>query len=142
MYMLQTNFKNVQPFYCRLSPLVQAYQIFQLRKIITILLLTNFLVFQYARQVSYWECRVFNYFKTENQKCDCEKLIKVITGQTKPSPDPVIHNHFQLDESFYPSATITETNNLYSCFFNWSKAREIFICKMAPGRLDRPPQLL
>lgn len=130
----------MQPFSSRLSPFVRHTKYFQLRKLITILLLTNFLLFQYARQVSYWECSISNYFRTENQKCDCEKLIKVVAGQTKSSPVPAVHNHFHLDESFYPSASITDTGNFYAYLSNWCVSREIFIGRMIARRLDRPPQ--
>ena len=112
-----------------------------LRSIITILLLINFLVFQYARQLNYWECRLSNNLKTENEKCDCEKLIKVVTGQTKPFPAPLVHNHFHVDESFYPSSSIIETRIFYSSLPTRFIARKIFIPKIISGRLDRPPQM-
>lgn len=132
----------MQPFSCTPGHFVSGNQLFQLRKIITILLLTNFLVFQYARQVSYWECRIFNYLKTENQKCDCEKISKMIAGQTQSSPVSAIHNHFHLDESFYPSFSIPEMGYYYASQFTRQMPREDSICKRGTGRLDRPPQLV
>ena len=114
-------------------------QINSLRSITTILLLTSFLVLQYARQVSYWECRLSNYFKTENQKCDCEKLIKLNASQEEPFPVPAVHNHSHLDESFYPSRIIA-TEGMYNTeTLSWSFPGHSFIERIIPGRLDRPP---
>lgn len=123
-----------------LHELLLSAKYLQLKKFITILLLINFLVFQYARQLSYWECRLSDYFKPENEKCDCEKLIKVIIGQTRPPSIPIAHNHFHVDESFYPSAVIAETETFYTSLFARFMRRTIFINKIIPGRLDRPPQ--
>ncbi len=129
---------HAMSFFCVCFLLTAKY--LRLKKFITILLLTHFLVFQYARQFSYWECRLSNYFNTENEKCDCEKLVKAITGQAQPSPTPIAHNHFHLDESFYPSFSVAETGNVYINLFTRFINRNVFINTMIPGRLDHPPQ--
>jgi hypothetical protein len=132
----------MQPFSYTPGHFISGNQIFQLRKMLTILLLANFLVFQYARQVTYWECRFFNYLKTENKKCDCEKISKLIAGQTKSFPVPALHNHFHLDESFYPSFSIHDMGYNQASHFTSRDPRQKSACKRGAGRLDRPPQLV
>lgn len=112
-----------------------------MRSITTILLLTSFLVLQYARQLSYWECRLSNSFKTESQKCDCEKLVKQAARQDEAFPVPAVHNHFHLDESYYPSRNISTEGINHATVSAWFPAGFIFIGKVIPGRLDRPPQI-
>jgi hypothetical protein len=81
-----------------------------------------------------------NYLKTENQKCDCEKLIKQ-EGKTAPSPVPAIHNHFHLDESFYPSRIISTEGFCNTEISVRCLARHVFMEKIMLSRLDRPPQI-
>jgi hypothetical protein len=113
----------------------------RLRSITTILLLTSFLALQYAWQVGYWECRLSNYFKAENQKCDCQNLIKqAAAGQDESSPMSAVHNHFHVDDSFYPPCIIS-TEGIYNTkIFFGSSPGYTFIERIIPGRLDRPPQ--
>jgi hypothetical protein len=112
-----------------------------MRSITIMLMLTSFLVLQYARQVSYWECRLSNYFKTASQKCDCEKLVKQVEGQGETSPVPVVHNHFHLDESFYPSRIISAEEIYCAAISAWCLARQFFTGKIIPARVDHPPQI-
>jgi len=73
-----------------------------------LLLISTFTFSQWARQLSYLECKFFNAFRTETAKCDCEKLAgldKEDTGQ----PSPALHYHFHPDEFFFPGKKIAIT---------------------------------
>jgi hypothetical protein len=110
----------------------------RLKNGITILLLINFLVFQYARQLSYWECRLSNSFKTKNEKCDCEKMVTSIAGSPKSQGTPVTHNHFHVDESFFP-AWIIEPASFYTQLPGRLMIKVFFIPALIPRSIDRPP---
>jgi hypothetical protein len=66
-----------------------------MRKFTVILLLVAFTTGQYAKQLTYWQCRLSNIVRNDAARCDCEKLIV----QTKPSDQPVLpvnHNHIHI----------------------------------------------
>jgi hypothetical protein len=112
-----------------------------LRKVTTILLLSSFLVFQYARQLTYWECRVSNSFKVSNEKCDCEQAINQVTDQSEPLQVPVHHNHFHVDETFFPPRTLTIKKSFDMQQSSPGMMLQVFINKIIASRLARPPQM-
>jgi hypothetical protein len=114
---------------------------FPLKKLTTILLLASFLVFQYARQVSYWECRLSNSFKISNEKCDCEQMINQVSDQSEPLPFPAHHNHFHVDETFFPACTLTIKKSFDTQQSSTGMMLQVFINKIIASRLDRPPQM-
>jgi len=112
-----------------------------LKKVTTILLLASFMVFQYARQVTYWECTVSNSFKVSNEKCDCEQMINQVTDQSEPFPVPVHHNHFHVDETFFPACTLIIKKSFDMQQSSPGMMLQVFINKSIASRLDRPPQM-
>jgi hypothetical protein len=72
-----------------------------MRKFTVILLLTALTTGQYAKQLSYWQCRLMNIVRTDLARCDCDKLIV----QSNPSKQPALpishnHTHIQLDDLY------------------------------------------
>jgi len=110
-----------------------------LKKLTTILLLASFLVFQYARQISYWECRLSNSFKVTNEKCDCEQLSNQLSDQSEPVP--AHNNHFHVDETFYPAFTLAIKKSFVIQQSSLGMTLQVFINKIIASRLDRPPQM-
>jgi hypothetical protein len=112
-----------------------------LKKTTTILLLASFLVFQFARQVSYWECRLSNSFKAGNEKCDCEQLSNQVSDQSEPFPISAHHNHIHVDETFYPAYTHTIKKSFVLKQSSPGSMLQVFINRIMASRLDRPPQM-
>ena len=71
-----------------------------MRKLSAILLISIFAFSQYARQLSYLECKFSNTFKTATTKCDCEKQSGFDKKDGKEPPVSKIHTHIHLDEFF------------------------------------------
>lgn len=134
----------MQPFFLKRCPVQRDYffvqQYLRLKNCATILLLISFLVFQYARQLSYWECRLFNSFRAGNETCDCEALVKTITGPSNAEQLPAAHNHVHIDESFYP-ARIDGTISFYTQLPARPMTKNYFIPARLPRSIDRPPQI-
>ena len=115
---------------------------FRVTQITTILLLACFLVFQYGRQISYWECRFSNTFKTSSEKCDCGQMVNDITDQSDSNPIPVHHKHLHLDDTFCPPfiAVLKETYLLLQV--KSGIMLPVYITLNLPSRLDKPPQVV
>ena len=84
----------------------------RVRKLSTILLLSIFAFSQYARQLSYLECKFSNTFKTNSVKCDCEKQAGLDKNDDNQSPVSKIHTHIHPDEFF----SVTKETGLNSYF--------------------------
>ncbi|MBC7873564.1 MAG: hypothetical protein H7Y01_06200 [Ferruginibacter sp.] len=69
-------------------------------KLSAILLISLFAFSQYARQLSYLECKFSNTFKTGPAKCDCEKQSGFSNQASGPSPVSATHTHIHTDEFF------------------------------------------
>jgi hypothetical protein len=74
-----------------------------LKKIIPILLLLVFFLFQGGRVILYFECRITNAITSPS--CDCVKIL----ADAKPGPETIPNsnhaNHKHLTEEFEPAAT-------------------------------------
>jgi hypothetical protein len=70
------------------------------RKFSAILLFSIFVFAQYARQLSYLECKFSNAFKTSTTKCDCEKQAGFGKQDNRQLPVSTTHTHIHLDELF------------------------------------------
>jgi hypothetical protein len=78
------------------------------------ILLTCILAFsQYARLLSYLECKFSNTFKTSTTKCDCEKQAGFDKEDDKQSPVSTAHTHIHLDE-FFAVAREVVVNSFYT----------------------------
>ena len=99
----------LQPFFKTACPVLynQNIQPSFLRKLTAILLVITFAISQYAKQASYLECVLFNYFKAPAQLCDCMKIISESKAATDHSPVPSAHNHLHIDESYLLPFSIT-----------------------------------
>jgi len=72
---------------------------FFVRKFCAIIFLIAVATSQYAKHISYLECRLSNYLSTESEKCDCEK-IQTNTGDTSADTAPIpSHRHVHFDDS-------------------------------------------
>jgi len=69
-------------------------------KLSAILLISIFAFSQYARQLSYLECKFSNTFKTSTTKCDCEKQAGFDKKNDKQPPVSATHTHIHMDEFF------------------------------------------
>jgi len=79
----------------------------KLKNIAAILLIILFAFSQYARQLSFLECKISNTFKFTTTKCDCEKQAGLDKKDTSPSPNSKTHNHIHLDEFFGVSKPVS-----------------------------------
>lgn len=59
-----------------------------------------FALSQYARQLSYLECRLGNSFKESSTRCDCEKILQSPAPADETIPAAKTHAHFHPDEFF------------------------------------------
>lgn len=78
-----------------------------MRKLSAILLISIFAFSQYARQLSYLQCKFSNSFKTSSAKCDCEKQAGFDKQDTSQSPVSKTHTHIHLDELFAAAKVFT-----------------------------------
>lgn len=73
----------------------------KLRKGTAIFAILVFLLSQYARQISYIECRLANTFTPASLRCDCEK--KLTDENAADSNKPIKeHRHIHADDYFFP----------------------------------------
>jgi hypothetical protein len=70
------------------------------RNLSAILLISIFAFSQYARQLSYIECKLSNTLRSSSLKCDCEKQAGFDKQDNKASPPAKAHLHIHLDEFF------------------------------------------
>jgi hypothetical protein len=82
------------------------------RQLSAILLISIFAFSQYARQLSYLECKFSNTFKTSTTKCDCEKQAGFDKQDTNQPPVSATHTHIYLDE-FFAVAREVISNSYY-----------------------------
>ena len=92
---MHASFLKEIPTWIRRQP--HQNQIAGMQKFSAIVLLLSFAFFQYARQLSYWECRILNAFSSSGQ-CDCEKILTKTNNTAKESP--VVHFHVHPDDLF------------------------------------------
>jgi hypothetical protein len=112
------------------------------RKFTAIILLTAFVASQYARHISFFECKLANYFKASTERCDCEKIIGEKSNSADQDPLPVVHNHFHLDESYCPPGKSETDNHSIDSRIIYSTAHfTLLITEGFFGSVDRPPQM-
>jgi hypothetical protein len=73
---------------------------FRVKKLSAILLISIFAFSQYARQLSYLECKFSNSFKVNTLKCDCEKQGGFDKEASTQLPVSKTHTHSHFDELF------------------------------------------
>jgi hypothetical protein len=97
-------------------------------------------VSQYARQLSYLQCRLINNFNTTAQHCDCEKKSAEVQPNGKEFPVTKVSIHSYLDE-FY---TQVKTNALFDHLSLLLPAsflqHSAVVCKGSDVRLYKPPR--
>jgi len=72
----------------------------RVRKFSAILLVCLFTFSQYARHLSYLECKILNTLQPVSKKCDCEKIAGFDKPGEVPFSAPKIHLHIHVDEFF------------------------------------------
>jgi hypothetical protein len=72
-----------------------------LQKIFTILLISLFAISQYAKQLSYIECKLSNNFKTDVTQCNCETKLAEDSSQSPDQPINATHFHVHLDDIYF-----------------------------------------
>lgn len=96
-----------------------------MQKIASILLICLFACSQYAKQLSYIECKLSNKFKPDTVKCDCETKLAQDNSSAPDQPANTTHFHVHADEVYFLeqcshteqfSATIEKTNSRYLSF--------------------------
>jgi hypothetical protein len=103
------------------------------------ILLAAFIVLQFAKQVSYAECRLANYFAANGQPCDCEKIFAEKTGQDQSTQLPASHQHLHIDDVYSFASTVTE-----QVWYSAGTSRHITTAagrwiNAITGSIDRPP---
>jgi hypothetical protein len=109
-----------------------------LRKITPVILLLVFFIAQYEKHLGYANCQIFNYFKTDGNKCDCEQLLEE-DSDTVADNTPPVHIHHHPDESYiapvnYKAPLFSNSRHEFSILQTVSLSDGNW-----PG-LDRPPQ--
>ncbi|MBP8114646.1 MAG: hypothetical protein KAY50_04760 [Chitinophagaceae bacterium] len=72
-----------------------------MRKILAISLICLFALSQYAKQLSYVECKLSNTFKAETAKCDCETILSQDNTSTPDQPANTTHFHVHIDDVYF-----------------------------------------
>jgi hypothetical protein len=111
------------------------------RKPVAVILLFAFVAAQYARQVSYLECKLVNYFSQSAVKCDCEKLLG-FTTDSPASSLPIIHNHIHLDEWYSLAHGYALLHPVQKQNHQWPVIPGPMLAAGRIGSPDHPPQLL
>lgn len=70
-------------------------------KLTSILLIFLFALSQYAKQLSYIECRISNAFKADAVKCDCETKLVQVNPSSPEQPEGLVHFHVHIDDIFF-----------------------------------------
>jgi hypothetical protein len=71
------------------------------RKVYAIVIICIFGFSQYARHISYLECKIRNMAKPAANRCDCEKQAGFEKSGEEQSSAPKAHLHNHLDDFFY-----------------------------------------
>lgn len=103
------------------------------------ILLAAFIVMQFAKQVSYAECRVTNYFSGSGKQCDCEKILAEKTGLEKSTQLPVSHQHLHIDDMYSFTNLVTEKEWEITVLANHSNTDVNKWTNAITGSIDRPP---
>ncbi|MEI9909328.1 MAG: hypothetical protein WDO71_06505 [Bacteroidota bacterium] len=105
----------------------------------SIILLASFVIAQYAKQVSYLECRLSNYFNIPAEKCDCEKILIKDKGVADQSPLPVPHNHVHVDETYFPPQNVKPKLSFPGNCVVHIPCKDTVLSDGFYNRPDRPP---
>jgi hypothetical protein len=103
------------------------------------ILLSAFIVLQFAKQVSYAECRLTNYFSGPGQQCDCEKIFAENTVQDKSTQLPLSHQHLHIDDMYNFTSFVTEKEWEITVIANHSTTDVNRWTNAITGSIDRPP---
>lgn len=118
------------------------HQLLIVRNISAIILVVTFFAAQYARQASYLECKLANYFKTASAQCDCEKILIVDNDRSDPSPMPAPHNHIHVDESYFSPLFTHTTGDYWHDQPTYNICRNARVCEGACHEIYQPPQVI
>jgi hypothetical protein len=106
------------------------------QKIASILLICLFALSQYAKQLSYIECKLSNNFKAENAKCDCETKLAQDTSSAPDQPANTTHFHLHADEIYF----IEQFSDNKQCLVAISKLNSRYPNAESDGFTDLPLQ--
>jgi hypothetical protein len=88
------------------------------RKLSAILLISLLAFSQYARQLSYLECKLSNTFKPDSSRCDCDKKAGLDKKDNNQSPVSKVHTHIHFDEFFSSAREININSSVNSLQVN------------------------
>ena len=111
-----------------------------MKQVTAIFLICVFAFSQYAKQLSYMECKLANNFKSTAQQCDCEKKFET-DSSAKKSTAPQPHFHPVIDEYFSTAQQYSITRIIQ---FLIEKKTFHFNSNLSEGNNlspDRPPQI-
>jgi len=111
-----------------------------MKQLAAIFLICVFAFSQYAKQLSYIECKLANKIKSTTQQCDCEKKFET-DSSAKKSTAPQPHFHSVIDEYYSSTEPHIFTNNLH---LSIEKKIFHFDTNLSEGNNfspDRPPQI-
>jgi len=103
------------------------------------ILLAAFVVLQFAKQVSYAECRVASYFSGSGQPCDCEKIFVDNIEQNQSTQLPLSHQHLHIDDMYSFANLVTEKEWEITVLANHSTKDVNKWTNAITGSIDRPP---
>lgn len=108
-----------------------------MRKISILLLFTAFATGQYAKQLSYWQCKLVNIVLPSSPPCDCERLV-IDTDTDNPLATPVTHTHLHLDD-LYDTADVEVNTSFALTFGLYKKSPTSALCEGMSALIDKPP---
>ncbi|MBN8676122.1 MAG: hypothetical protein J0L56_18465 [Chitinophagales bacterium] len=103
------------------------------------ILLAAFIVMQFAKQVSYAECRLTNYFSGSGKQCDCEKILAEKTGLDQSTQQPAGHQHLHIDDMYSFASLVTEKEWRITMAANYITTDVNRWKNAVTGSIDRPP---
>lgn len=105
-----------------------------------IILLIAFITSQYAGHLSYFECKLANYFRADTENCNCEQVIRQEDSSAEQSPAPVAHNHIHIDESYCPPVKTEPGTHPADIRIIYLSAHTSLLASGVYGNTDHPPQ--
>lgn len=114
----------------------------KVQKTAAYILLAAFTVLQFAKQASYAECRLANYFAANGQPCDCEKIFAENTAKSPSTQLPLSHQHLHIDDMYSFAIPDTEKGWEFTSTSNHNSRDVNKWTNAAAGSIDRPPSCI
>lgn len=110
-----------------------------MQQLASILLICLFALSQYAKQLSYIECKLSNNFKAENAKCDCETKLAQDSSESPDQPANTTHFHVHANDVYFKEEH-SVNNPLFASFKKLNSYYLSFECEGYTNLPLQPPR--